>query len=115
MATAAVLFAIAALGGAVMAAMRLSGKQLPPTGLAILHGVVAAAALVALIAAVTAPGIPGSATAALIGFILAALGGFIMFVGYHLKHRALPIPLMLFHAGVAVISFIVLLVGIFGA
>jgi len=52
------------------------------------------------------------ATIALIGFVIAALGGFYLF-SFHLRRQALPIPVVIIHGLVAVISFVVLLVGIF--
>ncbi|MGH9941962.1 MAG: hypothetical protein ACRD9R_06340 [Pyrinomonadaceae bacterium] len=112
MTLAAVLFAIAALGGVVMAVMRLSGRELPPMGLAIVHGVVAAAGLIALILVVVGGAASTQATIALIGFVIAALGGFYLF-SFHLRRQALPIPVVIIHGLVAVISFVVLLVGIF--
>ena len=113
MTTAAILFAIAAIGGATMAAMRLGGRELPPTALAVVHGLLAAAGLVVLIMTVTSQTVPMMAMVALAGFVLAALGGFTLFFLYQLKKRALPIPLMLVHGGVAALSFILLLVVIF--
>ncbi|MBA2527311.1 MAG: hypothetical protein M3458_05940 [Acidobacteriota bacterium] len=109
---AAVLFAIAALGGVAMAVMRLSGRELPPMGLAIVHGLVAAAGLIALIIVVVGGTPSTQATIALIGFVVAALGGFYLF-SFHLRRQALPIPVVIIHGLVAVISFVVLLVGIF--
>lgn len=109
-----VLFAIAAVGGLTMAVMRLRGRDLPPIGLALLHGLVAAVALILLIVAVVGAS-AGSAAAstaaivALVGFIVAALGGFFVF-SFHLRKKALPIPPMIVHALVAVASFLVLLV-----
>ena len=113
MGTAAILFAIAAVGGAVMAAIRLGGADRPPLAIAIVHGLFAAAGLVTLIVAVTSQAVPVLAKVAVAGFIVAALGGFTLLGLYHLQKRPLPIPLMLVHATVAVISFILLLVGIF--
>ncbi|WP_243369953.1 hypothetical protein [Geotalea sp. SG265] len=113
MVTATILFALAAVGGAVMAALRLGGRELPPTGLAMLHGILAAAGLITLIVTIVGNVVPTLAVASLIGFIIAALGGFTLFFLFHLKKRALPIPIMLVHATVAVISFILLLVVLF--
>lgn len=112
MTLAAVLFAIAALGGVVMAVMRLSGRELPPMGLAIVHGLIAAAGLVALILVVVGRTVSTQATIALVGFVIAALGGFYLF-SYHLRRQALPVPFVIIHGLVAVISFVILLVGIF--
>ena len=113
MGTAAILFAIAAAGGAVMAALRLGGRELPPLGLALLHGALAAAGLLTFIVKVVGNVVPTLAMASLVGFVVAALGGFVLFVGFHLKKKALPIPLMLVHATVAVVSFVLLLVVLF--
>lgn len=113
MGTAAILFAIAAVGGAVMAALRLGGRELPPLGLALLHGALAAAGLITFIVKVVGNVVPTLATVSLVGFIVAALGGFTLFLGFHLKKKALPIPIMLIHATVAVLSFILLLVVLF--
>ncbi len=46
-------------------------------------------------------------------FVVAALGGFILF-SFHLRRRALPVPIIGIHGFVAVIAFVVLLVAIFG-
>lgn len=112
MTTAIVLFAIAALGGIVMAMMRLGGRELPPMGLAIVHGLFAAAGLVTLIITLIGHGYTIATIIALIGFVGAALGGFYLF-SLHLKKQALPIPSMIVHGGFAVISFIILLVGVY--
>jgi hypothetical protein len=111
---AAILFGIAALGGIVLAIMRFSGKEIPPLGLALVHGVVAAAGLVALILAVAGGHAPSQATIALIVFLVAALGGFLLF-SFHLRRKALPIPVVAIHGLVAVIAFAILLMAIFGA
>lgn len=111
---AAVLFAVAAVGGAAMAAMRLQGRELPPLWLALVHGVVAASGLGALIYSIAISATaPKSSLAAAAGFVVAALGGFVLFGFFHLKQKALPIPVMLVHATVAVVSFVVLLIGVF--
>jgi hypothetical protein len=110
---AATLFALAAVGGVALAGMRLSGKELPPLWLAVIHGLAAAAGLVLLIIAVMGSGVPSTATIALVGFVVAALGGFALFAN-HLRGKALPIPLVFIHGIVAVVSFVVLLVGILG-
>ena len=113
MSTAAILFALAALGGVVMALMRFSGRDYPPMWLAIVHGLAAAAGLVALILVVLGPAAAGSVTLPLVLFIAAALLGFFLF-SYHLRGRPLPIPTMVVHAIIAVIAFVILLVAILG-
>jgi hypothetical protein len=111
MTVAAVLFAIAALGGVVIAVMRFRGKELPPMGLALLHGLIAAAGLVALILVAVGGNVSTQAAIALVGFVIAALGGFLLF-SFHLRLHALPKPLVVIHGLVAVVSFMVLIFAI---
>jgi hypothetical protein len=110
---AAILFGVAALGGVAMAIIRFSGKELPPMGLAILHGLAAAAGLIALIVAVMG-GASTKATLALVLFFGAAIGGFLMF-SYHLRRKALPVPYVVIHGLVAVVAFVVLLLAVLAA
>jgi hypothetical protein len=112
MTTAVLLFAIAALGGIVMAIMRLGGRELPPMGLAVVHGLFAASGLIALIVALIRYGYSIATVIALLGFLGAAVGGFYLF-SLHLKKQALPIPYVIVHGAFAVISFIILLVGVY--
>jgi hypothetical protein len=109
MTIALVLFAIAALGGVTMAVMRFRGAERPPTGLALLHGAFAAAGIIVLIVAMLSTPNPAQARTALVLFIVAALGGFYLFA-QHVQKRALPIPIILVHALIAVIGFLILLV-----
>ena len=112
MTIAAVLFAVAAVGGVVMAAMRFGGRELPPMALAVVHGLFAAAGLVTLIAAVLGAHASWAAIIAAVGFVVAALGGFMLF-SYHLKRKALPVNYVVIHGAGAVISFVILLAAIF--
>ena len=109
---AAVLLAIAALGGVVMAAMRFGGRELPPMALALIHGLFAASGLVALILFVVNSNASTLAWVALVGFVIAALGGFMLF-SHHLRGRALPVNYVVIHGAGAVISFAILLAAIF--
>ena len=111
MTIALVLFALAALGGVTMAAMRLRGAERPPTGLALAHGAAAAAGLIALIVAVMNMSDPGPARTALLVFIIAAAGGFYLFA-QHMTKKVLPIPVMVIHGLVAVVGFIILLMAV---
>lgn len=112
MTIAAILFAVAAVGGVVMAAMRFGGRELPPMALAVVHGLFAAAGLVTLILAVLGPGASWVSMVAAAGFVIAALGGFMLF-SYHLRRQALPVNYVLIHGAGAVISFVILLAAIF--
>lgn len=105
-----ILFAVAAVGGIVLALIRFKGKPYPPMGLALVHGAVAAAGLVMLIALVAQHQGTSSATTALVLFIVAALGGFALFF-HHIRKVALPVWLVVVHALVAVAAFLLLLLG----
>jgi hypothetical protein len=107
---AAVLFALAALGGIILAALHLTTKS-APVPLALLHGLLAAAGLVLLIIGVTQMASAGLPVVALVIFIIAALGGFVLFA-MHLKHKPLPGGLIVVHGLLAVAAFIILLVSL---
>lgn len=107
---AAVLFAIAAVLGAVLA-VRTARKEPRPLGLALVHGAFAAAGLVALVVVVLGDA-PALAAWALALFALAAVGGFVLF-GRDRTGRELPLAAVLGHGLVAVVAFLVLLVAVF--
>jgi len=107
---ATILFAIAAVGGATMAVIRLRGIARPPDWLTMLHGLLAAAGLVLLLNAYFTVGLPGMAQLALLFFLVAAAGGAYINLGFHSKQLPLPVPLMLGHAALAVVGFLLLLV-----
>ena len=112
---ATILFAIAALGGATLSTLHFRGRTPLPMPLALLHGLLAASALVLLVvAALTLPGFGGLGLAALVIFVIAALGGFYMF-SFHLRGQPLPSPVVLIHGGAAVLGFVLLLLYVFGA
>jgi hypothetical protein len=101
-----VMFVIAALGGATLAYMRFVNKNIS-LPLALFHGVFAATGLILLILGFMRMGGRGVA-AALIIFVVAAIGGFILF-SFQLRSRPLPIPLVLIHGVAALAAFIILL------
>jgi hypothetical protein len=107
--TAAVLFAIAALGGLTMAAIRLRGADRPPSSFAMLHGLLAGAGLTLLVYAWCTVGIPVLAQYSVIVLALAAAGGAYMNLRYHSQMLPLPVPIMVGHALVAVSGFALLL------
>ncbi len=102
------LFGIAAVGGLVLAAIRFSGRPYPPLALALVHGALAAAGLVALIVAIAGSDARGAAKLALGLFLIAAAGGFVLFFK-HVSKVALPRWLVVLHALVALAAFLVLL------
>lgn len=102
-----ILFGVAALGGIALAVMHFRNRPLSMP-LALIHGAVAATALVILlILALGATG-TGLAKAALVGFVIAALGGFFLF-SFHVRKMRLPSTVVVIHALVAVASFVALL------
>jgi len=107
---AAITLGLAALGGLTLAGIRLSGTPRPPTWVALGHGTVAATGLGFLIYAAVVPGIPGLAQVALGILVLAALGGAVLFFGFHIREKPLPIPLVLGHGLTALTGLIILLV-----
>ncbi|HKR66172.1 MAG TPA: hypothetical protein VJZ00_20750 [Thermoanaerobaculia bacterium] len=102
-----VLFGVAALGGVTLAILRFRERPLPMP-LALVHGAVAAIALVMLL--IVALGATGTSILkiALVAFVIAALGGFFLF-SFHVRKRPLPIPMVVIHGLVAVVAFLTLL------
>ena len=114
MTIAAILFVLAALGGITMLVMRLRGMDRPPLLLAIGHGIIALSGIVAIGYAYSQAELPTSANWALVVFILAALGGATLFVGFHLRNRPLPIPFIIGHGLLAATGLGLLLYAIYG-
>ena len=114
MQTAAVLLAISAAGGVVMAFIRFGGKPHPPIALAMLHGFLSAAAVTLLLYAAFTTGLPMAANVALVLFLVAAAGGVVLNLNFH--WRAIPLPkwIVIVHGVIAVIGFLCLLGAVFG-
>lgn len=104
--TSSVLFAITAVGGAVMAVIRSGGQPHPPSWLAMVHGLLAGAGADAACVRPFRSGVPAFAGLALLLFVVAALGGVVLKLGYHLEEMALPLWLVVVHAAVAVAAFV---------
>lgn len=111
MVVAAVIFAVAAVLGAVLANRVRQGAP-RPLGLVLTHGAVAAAGLVALLLVVLDDA-PAIALWSLVLFGVAALGGFVLFA-VDRSERQLPLSTVLGHGGVAVVAFLLLLAGVLG-
>ena len=103
---AAILFALGALGGLVMAMRAFKGEALP-VPLAIGHGVLGAAGLVLLLIGVLA----GTARIALALLVVAALGGFYL-LSFHIRKQQHPKAVIVVHALVAVVGFLTLLMAV---
>jgi hypothetical protein len=104
MVLAAVLFGIAALGGLVMAVMRLKGRDYPPLALALGHGLLAAGGLVVLLVEYLNGVLPGLGKIAFGIFLLVAIGGFFLF-SFHLRKKPLPVPFILIHGIVGITGY----------
>jgi glucose uptake protein GlcU len=104
--TAVALLAIGALGGLVMAIIRLSKDSNPPSELAMLHGLLAAAGVTLLLYAAMTVGIPVLAQVGLGFLVIAAIGGVVLNLKYQWQRVLLPRGLMIGHAALAVIGFV---------
>jgi len=103
---AVIVFAIAAVGGLVLAAHVLRGK-FAPWALSLLHALLGAAGLILLIALLVQGNAPQKA---LIGFVLllvAALGGFFL-ASFHVRKKLPPKAVVVIHAGIAVVGLLTL-------
>ena len=102
-----IIFAIAAVGGLVLAAHVLRDK-FAPWALSLLHALLGAAGLVLLIVML----VQGStAQRVLVGFVLlliAAPGGFFL-ASFHVRKKLPPKAVVIVHASIAVIGFLTLL------
>lgn len=108
-----IVFAIAALGGIVLAAHVLRGK-FAPWAVSILHALLGAAGLVLLLVQVVQGTAAGRVVAALGLFVVAALGGFFL-ATLHARRTLPPKAVVVLHAGLAVAGFLVLLSAVLAA
>lgn len=107
---AVIIFAVAAVGGLVLASSVLKGR-LAPWPLSLLHAGLGAAGLVLVLLSVMG-GVGGSVATALIILVIAALGGFYL-ASLHLKKQVAPKGFVLVHAGAAVAGFLLLAGSVF--
>jgi len=107
------LFAISAVGGLVMAYIRLARSINPPAWLAMLHGLLAASGLTLLAYASFVFTVPAFANYALVLFVVAALGGLVLNLRYQWLNQPLPVGLMIGHALLAVCGFVLMLLVVF--
>jgi hypothetical protein len=114
MQAAAIVLALAALGGLTLATIRFRGAPWPPMWLAHVHGVVAATGVALLAYAAATAGVPKLAQIALGVFALAALGGATLFLAFHRVNKPLPIPIVIGHGLIAVTGYVLLLLSYFG-
>ena len=105
------LFAIAAVGGLVLAILHFKGKD-RPLALALLHGGLGATALVLLLISASSGAVPGHAKLVVGLFLAAALGGILLF-SFRLRKVPLSSPVVLIHGGVAATAFVILLASLY--
>lgn len=100
-------FAIAAVGGLILAAHVLRGK-FAPWALSVLHALLGATGLVLLIVMLVQGSAPQRVLAGFVLLLIAALGGFFL-ASFHLRRKLPPKAVVLVHASVAVVGFLTLL------
>jgi len=107
---AAILFTLTALGGAVLASFPIRKIPRPPTWLALGHGAAAILSFAALAYAAMSSTLTQLEQLSAAALVLAAIGGLTLFLGFHLRGKALPLLLVIGHgvlavAGVALLWF----------
>ena len=107
-----IVLAVTAIGGLLLAAKILMGKQ-APWSVSIIHALLGASGLVMLILVVLEGGADSRVTVAMALLAVAAVGGFFL-ASIHLKGKLAPKSIVAIHAGVAVASFLTLASVVFG-
>lgn len=101
-------FAVGAIGGGMLASYVLRGR-FAPWPLSLLHAALGATGLVLTALVVLGGGqVPHNSGLALLLLLVAALGGFFL-ASYHLRKQHGPRAVVLVHASIAVIGFVLLL------
>ncbi|ODP38929.1 MULTISPECIES: hypothetical protein [Sphingomonas] len=113
--TATVLLLLTALGGVAMAVQRLTRNQNPPNWLAMAHGLLAAAAFGLLLYASFQDDVPGSAATGIVILLVAAGGGIVMNLHYHLAGKLIPQWLLHLHILLGVVGTTLVAWGAWGA
>lgn len=108
MKTSLALLTLAAIGGVVMAVIRVFYAENPPTWLAMAHGMLAGAALTLLIYGWLTVGLPGLAIAAVLIFLIAAAVGTWLHLHYHANRVPLPKLIVIAHGIGGVAGYILL-------
>jgi hypothetical protein len=103
---AVVRFAVAAVGGLVLAAHVLRNK-FAPWALSLLHALLGAAGLVLLITLLVRGNAPQQVMIGFVLLLVAALGGFFL-ASFHARKKLPPKAVVVIHAGVAVAGFLTL-------
>lgn len=101
-----IVFAIAAVGGLVLATHVLRDK-FAPWALSLLHALLGAAGLILLIVMVANGNAPQQVLIEFVLILVAALYGFFL-VSFHTRKKLPPGVVVATHAGVAVVGFLTL-------
>jgi hypothetical protein len=99
--TSSILLLLTAAGGLLMTFRRIAQKANPPSWLAMAHGFLAAAGLTLLAYAGLTERVTGGALLGLVLLAVAAAGGVVMNLGYHLAGKLLPLWLLYLHIALA--------------
>lgn len=102
-----IVFAVAAVGGLVLAASVLREK-FAPWALSVVHALLGATGLVLLLVMLLQGSAPQRVMIGFIILLVAALGGFFL-ASFHLRRQLPPKAVVIAHAGVAVAGFLTLL------
>lgn len=105
--SAVIVFAVAALGGLVLASHVLRDK-FAPWALSVVHALLGAAGLILLIILMVQAGAGTILVGSFVLFVIAALGGFFL-ASFHLQKKLPPKAVVVIHAVLAVIAFLGLL------
>ena len=106
MKTATVLLALTAAGGLLMAVIRFSGAERPPSWIAMAHGLLAGSGLTLLLYAGLTSGIPSLAWVGILVLAAAALGGIYLNLAFHAKLLPIPKNIVVVHALLALAGFL---------
>ena len=109
--TASILLLLTAAGGLAMAVRRLVHKSNPPSWLAMAHGFLAASAFTLLIYAGVTAEIGSEATIGLIVLAVAAAGGVVMNLAYHLSGKLIPAWLLHVHIALGAVGTLLVMWG----
>lgn len=111
----AILLLLAAIGGITMAWTRVAGKPHPPGWLAGVHGLAAVAGLVLVgwSALIIEEAQHVLQNVALGLAVLAAAGGITLLAGYHLRGKPLPLPIIILHGILGLVTVAIALVAAF--
>lgn len=108
---ASVLLVLTAAGGMVMAVQRMAGKRNPSSWIAMAHGFLAASAFTLLVYAAFTSDVGSSALLGTIILAVAAAGGVIMNLAYHLADKLIPQWLLHLHIALAALGSALVLWG----